>query len=352
MIDWTASMEQTFEYYIIDPITWKDSKKIDNIISSTIGRDESLETLGSASFELGGSIDECYVRTYLVANQNGQTYRFPLGTHMIQTPASSHNGKLSKMSADAYTPLIELKETQPPIGYYIEKNANIMEAVYALTSENLRAPVIEPICSETMFDHFVATPDETWLSYLSAAMTNANYGYSVNELGEILFAPKQEIETLQPIWTFTDDNSSILYPDVSIEHDLYGIPNAVEVVYSGDVCYYAKAINDDPSSPTSTVRRGRMITRRITDPSIVGDPTDGKIQEYARNALEALSSIEYSLTYTHGYCPVRVGDCVRLNYNRAGLKNIKARVKSQSIECRPGCKVTETATFTAKLWEG
>ena len=75
-----------------------------------------------------------------------------------------------------------------------------------------------------------------------------------------------------------------------------------------------------------------------------------RLIEYAERLLEELSSIEYTVTYTHGYCPVRVGDCVRLNYTRAGLKNIKAKVISQSIECTPDCPVTEKAIFTTKLW--
>ena len=66
--------------------------------------------------------------------------------------------------------------------------------------------------------------------------------------------------------------------------------------------------------------------------------------------MRALSSIEYTVSYKHGYCPVRVGDCIRLNYARAGINNIKAKVISQSIECIPGCPVTEKAVFTTKLW--
>ena len=29
MADWSSTMQQTFEYYIVDPGTWKDIKKID-----------------------------------------------------------------------------------------------------------------------------------------------------------------------------------------------------------------------------------------------------------------------------------------------------------------------------------
>ena len=138
-----------------------------------------------------------------------------------------------------------------------------------------------------------------------------------------------------------------------MDHDLYGIPNVVEVLYSiGNGYYYGVATNDDPNSPTSTVSRGRVIKHRVTDPNIMGNPTEEYIQQYAEKLLRELSEVEYSITYTHGYCPVRVGDCIRLNYTRAGLKNIKAKVVSQTIKCTPGCPVTEKAVFTTKLWEG
>ena len=109
-------------------------------------------------------------------------------------------------------------------------------------------------------------------------------------------------------------------------------------------------MNDDPNSPISTVNRGREITHRDSNPAIVGIPNEGQIHEYAQNLLKELSTLEYSVTYTHGYCPVRLGDCVRLNYERAGLNGIKAKVVSQSISCEPGCPVTEKAVFTNKLW--
>ena len=83
---------------------------------------------------------------------------------------------------------------------------------------------------------------------------------------------------------------------------------------------------------------------------MIGDPTKNQIDEYAEQLLRELSSIEYTVTYTHGYCPVRIGDCVRLNYARAGLNGVKAKVISQTITCEPGCPVTEKAVFTTKLW--
>lgn len=351
MTDWLSSMQQTFEYYIVNPETWKDDSLLKNVKTATINRDSTVETLGSATIDVTDTVGECYVRIYLVAIQNGLRERHPLGTFLVQTPSSSFDGKLRNISMDAYTPLLELKENPPPIGYSILKGDNIMNTAYRLVREQARAPVVSTDCSKTLSFDFVAETDDTWLTFLSDLIYNAKYDFTLDELGRILFAPRQDISSLQPVWTYDDSNSSILYADISMDHDLYGIPNVVEVVYSnGSDSYYTRVVNDDENSPISTVNRGREILHRVTDPDLVGDPTNNQIQEYATQLLRDLSSVEYTLSYTHAYCPVRIGDCVRLNYSRAGLTNVKAKVVSQSIKCEPGCPVTEKATFTTKLW--
>ena len=351
MADWSSSMQQSFEYYIVNPLTWKDVKLLDNVKSCTINRDSDSETLGSASFNITESIGECYIRTYLITSQNGVKEKHPLGTFLVQTPSSSFDGTAQAVSMDAYTPLLELKENPPPIGYSLLKDTNIMDMAYRLVRENARAPVVKTECKNTLFNDFVSNTDDTWLTFITDLIANAKYTFDLDEMGRILFSPKQDIASLQPVWTYDDGNSSILYPDITMDHDLYGIPNVVEVIYSsGSNNYYSRVVNDDSNSPTSTISRGREIIYRVTDPDLIGDPTENQIQEYAEQLLRELSSIEYTISYKHGYCPVRIGDCVRLNYSRAKMTGIKAKVISQSITCEPGCPVTETAVFTTKLW--
>lgn len=351
MADWLSSMQQTFEYYIVDPYTWTDMKRIDNVKTSTISRDTDASTLGSATIDITESVGECYLRIYLIIIQNGVREKYPLGTFLVQTPSFSYDGKVRNISMDAYTPLLELKENMPPLGYSILKGENIMDYAYRLTREHVRAPVVKAVCAEELFNDFVASTDDTWLTFTTDLIANAKYTFDLDEMGRILFAPKQDTASLQPIWTYDDSNSSILYPDLSLDHDLYGVPNVVEVIYSnGGDYYYSKVVNDDPNSPISTVNRGREIVHRVTDPDVIGDPTRNQIQEYAEQLLRDLSSLEYTIKYSHGYCPVRVGDCVRLNYKAAGLTDVKAKVISQTIKCEPGCPVTEKATFTVKLW--
>jgi hypothetical protein len=351
MIDWLSSMQQTFEYYTVDPNTWKDVKRLENVRSCTIDRDSEAETLGSATINMLEAVNECYIRIYLIAIQNGVMYKEPLGTFLVQTPSWSFDGKTKELSVDAYTPLLELKENLPPIGYSLLKGDNVMDTAYRLCRERVRAPVIETSCSTTLYTDFVANSNDNWLIFLTDLIANAKYVFDLDELGRILFLPVQKTASLQPVWTYTDDNSSILYPDISLDRDLYGIPNVVEVIYSsGSDTYHARVVNNDPNSPISTVNRGREIVHRVTNPSLYGDPTENQTQEYAERLLRELSTLECTVTYSHGYCPVRVNDCVRLNYTRSGISGVKAKVINQSIDCSAGCKVTETAVYTTNLW--
>jgi hypothetical protein len=430
MPNWSASMQQTYEFYVVDPNTWKDTKRLTNIKSCSISRDSESETLGSATFDITGSINECYIRVYLVTIQNGVTEKHPLGTFLTQTPSTSFDGKIHSVSVDAYTPLIELKEKLPPIGYYIRTGEDIMAYACDLMIENMRGPVVGvhtkkynedtketeiiklDVPSTKLNSNFLADPNETWLTFLTRLVSSGvtttyhkveydnntfvrtietipelpenytktqsktasneivyeyteneetryfciiegitSYKLDLDEMGRVLFSPVRDVDTMVPIWTYTDDNSSILYPELDMDHDLYGIPNVVEVSYTKNNMHLtARVVNDDPNSPTSTVTRGREIQFRQTSPDIHGTPTQSVLETYAKDVLKALSSVEYTVNYTHGYCPVRVGDCVRLNYRRAGLTNIKAKVVNQTISCETGCSVTETAVFTIKLW--
>ena len=351
MPDWTKTMQQTFEYYTVDPGTWRDIRKIDGILDSTINRDSSLETLGSASITINESIGECYIRVYLVTIQNGLREKHSLGTFLVQSPSYRFDGKIKSVTLDAYTPLLELKENPTPLGYSILKDENILEVAYRIIREQVRAPIIKSTKDETLNSNFVANINDTWITFVRDLLANADTSLALDEVGRIYFTPVQDTMSLQPIWTYDDSNSSILYPELSVDRDLYGIPNVVEIIHSdGKEYFVGRAVNNDPSSPTSIVNRGREITYRESNPSLLGNPNKKRVQEYAEKMLKELSSLEYTVTYTHGYCPVRIGDCVRLNYSRAGINNVKAKVISQSIKCEPGCPVTEKAVFTTELW--
>lgn len=355
MVDWTQSMdEQTFEYYTVDPGTWTDVKRITTVKSSSLSWDTASETLATARLDIGESIGECYIRVYLVVVQNGIRERYPLMTTLVQTQSSKFDGRYSTMSYDGYSPLLELKEKNPPLGYALLEDANVMDNAYAIVNSNLRAPVIKNPFDKKLYSDFVSNVDDTWLSFTIDLIKNAERHFDLDEMGNVMFTPDQKLESMQPRWTYTDDNSSILQYDISCNRDLYGIPNVVEVYYTDqklNKIYYSRVSNDDPNSIVSTVNRGREITHRVNNPEFPGIPNQQNLDEYARQLLEELSTIESTIEYTHGYNQVRIFDCVRMNNRRADLVIDKALVTAQTINCTTSCQVDETAVFQMKLWK-
>ena len=350
-IDWSQSMSQRFEYYEVDPNTWKDKRLIEGIVSTNINKDDESSTLETADIEIIDTLGECYIRVYLIATQGKVTEKIPFGTYLVQTPSSNFDGKVKNVSMTAYSPLIELKENPVPLGYTLLKNENIMENAYQIAKTNCRAPVVQTSSDKVLTENFVANTEDTYIDYLSDLIAQAKYKFDLDELGQILFSPIQKFETLQPVYTFNDDNSSILLPEVTLKHDIYGIPNVVEVICTINNEIYTSVVkNEDPNSPTSIPNRGRIITHRVTDPDLHGLPTKQQVDEYAEQLLSSLSSVEYTINFSHGYYPLRLGDCVRLNYKKAELNNVKAKIISQSIKCGTGCTVSTTATFTKNLW--
>lgn len=353
MPDWTKSMEQTFEFYEVDPNTWADMRQITEVTACVVAYDSTVETLGSISIDCTEDLTDKYVRPYLITVQNNVIEKFPLGAYLCQTPKRSFDGKRSQTTQDGYTPLIELKEKTMPIGYAITKNTNILDIAGSLTEESVRAPVVKGTDTHTLDADFVSTTTDTRLLFLRDLLSNAEFHFDLDDLGQILFAPNQQITSMQPVWTFSDDNSSILYPNIEVSRDLFGVPNVVEVLYSPSdttTPLYSRVVNDSEDSIASTKSRGREIIYRDTNPSVVASLTQQQLNEYAKNLLKTLSSVEFTLTYRHGYCPVKVGDCVLLNYERAGIFNTKAVITRQSMSLTAGLQVEETAVYTQQLW--
>lgn len=353
MTDWHESRTNTYEYYLVDPNTWTNIRKLKYVTAGSISHDSGSETLNSASITVNEEdLGECYIRVYLITIQNNKKERYPLGTFLAQTSSVKFDGKVSQPSLTAYSPLLELKDVAPPLGYSCRKKEKVLEKVHSFCEQYCRAPVIQSSSSKDILEvDFVANTSDTWLSYSIDLLSSVKYHMELDEMGKIMFAPDQEIESMQPVFTYSDDNSSILYPEITKSIDIFGVPNTLEVIYSENNLYLTStAVNNDENSIVSVQNRGRVVFERVENPGFVGIPTQQNLDEYAEKLLKEKSKIECQITYQHGYNGVRINDCVRLNYKKAGLMDIKAKVVKQKINCDTECKVDETVVFKKKLW--
>ena len=357
MTDWHRGRRQTFAYYEVDPSTWRDRAPIAAVTGCTIDREADGSLLESASIEVDEDVTaERYVRVYLVTEQRPYgghdrvSERTCLGTFLVQTPSATYDGRTIHRTLDAYSPLLELRDDVPPAGYTLAAGTLPLQAAAAICRDACHAPVVSDSPGTALAAAHTAADGDTWLDVVTDLLSYEGREVALDQFGRIVFAPKRQTAALAPVWTFADDNSSILEAEVTEEYDWYGLPNVVEAVWSSPSrTLVSRAVNDSPNSPLSTVSRGRRVVYRIDSPEVSDDPTQEELDEYAVSKLREMSSVERTVTYTHGYCPVRVGDAVRLDYRAHGL-DVRARVVSQRITCETDCPVQETAVYTENLW--
>lgn len=349
-MDWTKPYSVSYEHWTVNPGTWQDVERLSCVLEATVTFDRDQDTLGDASYTLTEPLDEQYVRTYLVAEQSGSRERCALGTWLLQCPFKDFDGKQRSARCDAYTPLLELSDDFPEIGYTAVEGTDALSLAQSILLEHCRAPFIE--CDEEAFleDDFVAELEDTWLTFLTSMLEEVGYRLSLDDLSRVVIEEEPEAASSKTLWEYTDGNSSILCADVTDEADLHEIPNVYQVVYSNDsLTLSGTAINDDPDSIVSTVSRGRRVMQRDTSPDVTGTPDQATISALAEKGLREASMCDRTLTYTHGFNGVVPFGCVHLSYDRAGIDS-KALVKSQSIACDSACSVEETAVYKERLW--
>ena len=231
---------------------------------------------------------------------------------------------------------------------------NIYNKITGIIEENSRCDYIlneDMFEVDQRFDDFVANPSDNWLKFLNDLISKYSKKILLDETSKIYLDNYKIPEETATVWEYRDDEKSILDPNISISNDITNIPNVVEIIYSNNGIFKTSVIeNNDDNSPVSIKNRGRKIVERVINPDIEYNPSQERLDELAKNKLKELSSIRGEITYNHGYCPVRIGDCVRIIIHKLGLEAFNAIVVNQDIECKTGCSVSEKAIFNLNLW--
>ena len=342
-IDWSIGMQQRIRYYEVDRSTWRDYREIDGVASCDVTRDLESSTLESAKLTIvGGTISEAVIRAYIECRQDGPWERFGIGTWICQTPRRTWRRGVGELEVRAYSPLLAVKDDKPPVFHTVHQGVDPAVAAIAALKHGI-APVHACSSGNELDEPWSCDIGDSWLDEAWTMAGYADMGVRVRSDGEVYLDADREPSALAPVWTYEDGANSILIGGIDDECDWYGLPNVVQVVASTDTStFVGEAVNNDGASALSTVSRGRDVVERITDPELAV-VTQASADRLARKKMEELGHVERRLTYEHGYCPVVIGDCVRVLSRRHGV-NAKARVVKQTLSLKTGCTVTEEAT--------
>lgn len=350
-MDVSRGMKRTYEYYLVDPSTWLDVRRVYGVTGGSATWDLDDELGGSATFRLDASedLDDEYLRVYMVVEQDGARERIPVGTWLLECPEDQFDGTRSSVEAKGYPPLKELADCIMPPGYPCAGDAALRAAEVMESKSRLK--VLAPASSERLDGVYKAGDEESALEFCRAMLAAASLRMLVDRMGRVTFAPVRDAAAMKPAWTFRDDDESVLLPEMSHRSGLRDVHNVARVVYSTvEGCIVGEAVNDDGSSPASLQRRGREVTLVETSPDLPENPTPSQVNALAEKLLREDSAYLNEFSFSHAFVPeVAVGCAVDLDYTRAKKKAI-ALVSAQAMEFDEAATVGCRATSTEQVW--
>ena len=330
MMEWNKGFTASYYAYIIDPVSWRETTKL-QITAGSIEHDaEGLRESASVdcvNYERG---IEQWIRVYLDASQDGSAAHIPLFTGLACSPSKDVNGVIIRNSLQCYSVLKPAQDVLLARGYYVPAGADGASAIKELLSVS-PAPISIEGSSPKLTVSIIAEDGETRLSMADKILQAIGWRIRITGDGTIMICEKADSE----VCSFDALSNDSVKPEIQIEQDWFSCPNVFRAVQD-DLSAIAR--DDSPDSPLSTVNRGREIWAEETS----CDFNSGEsIAEYAERRLKELQTVSVTASYDRRFRPdVLTGDLVRLKYPKQGLDGL-FEVTSQRIDLGYGAITSE-----------
>ena len=343
MIDWGKSYSAIWRVFRVDEYTWQDAQLIGGIDSIQITRSCSGDApmLESGSMTLTGDFERGYYRIVMHATQDVETERVDVATLLCESTKTTRNFGVSTPSVTCNSVLYPAYTQRILDGAFIPAGADVCQHVADMLRACIKAPVeVEggfSIANFYWFDFGIRIIEAVW-----QALDIGGYVMQIDGRGIVHIRPKPSTVALD----LDGARISLLQPSVLAELNTSNVPN--RYIAKSDTTV-AVAVNDNPDSDVSTIKRGYIYDQIDDNPVTVDNET---LPEYAIRRLHELStSISETRNYTREYWPgVYPFDIVKGSLDSIGIEG-DMRVMNQTLKCTNGITVSEQAAREVDLWQ-
>lgn len=333
--DWGGGYAAQWRVRRVNPDTWVGVDTLNGVDSVSIDRacDSTIESGRIvATIQNGESIDEGWYRIEMLALRGYEYERLSIATLLLSATESVFERGSQRVTLIGRSVLAPASQRIFTDGEYAPKGIDGAAFVSDLLRECTPAPVVVH-GSFTLDDYIVFDLGSTYLTAIWEILDAAKWCMQIRGDGTIDILPLPS----EPALVLDSAGAGLLMPSVNVSADSTEVPNVVIVTNGIET---VTAVNDDPTSPTSTVSRGRRVEQLIQNPVRVNGET---LNAYANRMLAELSMVEHSYNYQREWWPdVLPYSIVRGRLSSSGLYG-DLRVKSQSLACGAGVLVSETA---------
>lgn len=331
-MNWSKGFSSRYYATIVDPTTWRDIANFD-ITGGTINiSEDNLRTTADLNCVDFDRSHEYWVRVYLDARQEDDTFHGALFTGLASSPSISLDGNYVTNNVQCYSVLKPLEDILLPRGWYALANTNCIYLLNSLLSATPAHKNID-IGSMALDNSIIAESGETYLSMLDKILYAMNLRLVISGDGTITISEPADYIS----GSFDAFDNDCLETSVTIDNDWYSCPNVFRAI-SGDYSIEARDENED--SILSIPSRRREIWMEETVEYLYAGES---LSEYASRRLSEEQNASYQISYNRRYDPnVNVSDLVRIHYPEQNIDGT-FYILSQSINLGHNATVSEVA---------
>ena len=230
----------------------------------------------------------------------------PLGTYMVVAAPKTVTDVGTYYTLEAYDETMLLKQASFEDRAFYSAGTPFLTVV-----ENMLADVglsnlyIEESSASASVDFEIA-PGENYLDTINSILDALNFQHIYADANGTINIRKVK-EQNSPQFTYKDSGRYSLNPKLTLETDIYDLPNVIVGIYSSpdtnEPLVYKK-VNDDPNSIISTISRGYKVVKTVNlRNSSEEQDLEGYVERIAFDAMQATESVTFETTAEDGHEP-------------------------------------------------
>lgn len=331
-------------------------RQLDNVAAGSVEHDFLAEIKRTAKFtiEERGDINFISERVKPYAGirmPDGGYAEWPLGVFLMTTPTKKADisGTLTR-EIDAYDQTVVLQDDTVTNRYYVGAAQNVVNAVIELLSNT---PGIVswniPPSSATTSAAREWEPGTTKYAIISDLLGSINYNSLWFDGNGVARSSSYVTPADRPTeFTYATDDVSVILPDADQTIDFYKVPNHwVLIVSNPDLPpMRAEIVNDNPASPTSTVSRGRTITRVVTEDDV---PTQALLNVKAERYRDEDGNVFENVVFKTGLMPFHENSDIYMVDHGQLVVNAKYNETKWGFDLAQGAEMTHDVRRTVTV---
>lgn len=355
-MDWFGNRYS--ETYTYTRVTWDGWNEYENYGYITDG---SLEYSASSSIKVTGSFNfeglevpntDDLVRVYYsFKDSTGEETSVALATLFVDYSSLTYSDTTSGMKSQgtlngqSVLSVMENDMYGPPLT--ISRGSNpILEAVKLIKECGLNVDYTPS--GKTMGVDYTFQSGTSYLEMVNYLCDVASYYQAYPDpYGTIMLKPIVNDEATELV--FTNDDRSIMYPEVSDETNLNDAHNVVKIGYSSASTYLYATAQNLSGSPISLDKTGGRRSVLYEDVSDIDEETNATsaIRQIAEERIKDEALKVETVTFSHAYVPMELNQPVSISYSDFSWDGY---IETFSVSLKPATK-TQTKVQKEEFYD-